>query len=85
MTVKVTLLDVLLGARRNGGACMVARAVHRQVPIPGLYWLNVGSDRVDLGDQTHFLPATVTAKIDKWDRTHLVWPFSFELALAQKA
>lgn len=83
MTVKVTLLDVLLGHRRHGARCMVARAIRRQQPRNT--WINVATDRLEVGAHTFELPETVMARIYKWDHWRLVMPFSFELPDLQGA
>jgi ribosomal protein L39E len=79
MRINVSFWDILLGRRRHGGACKLARAIKRQWPSEVPFWVNVGTDQVDVGEHTFLLPAWVSAKIERWDRIGVVWPCSFEL------
>ena len=81
MRIEVTLGDILHGQVARGQRCMVARAVQRQVPQFSAVtvghehlWGTFNGKVVQVA-----LPEFVGRKIRRWDRTHCVLPFTFDL------
>ena len=87
MKIKVGWSDILLGTRGNGGDCMLARAIRRQVSAARVVYVGASTVHVNAGElgASHTLPAFVRAKVRRFDSRIPVWPFSFQLELRPMA
>lgn len=81
MKIHVTWSDIRAGRAARTMECMVALALKREL---GVDYASVGQRsatvRIDGQYVRLFLPQAVAQKIQAWDRSHFVLPFSFELS-----